>query len=180
MRLTQTPLVALSVTSLTLLLLGCTTTSSQMYANNQPRLNIEKFFNGSLAAHGIVLNRAGDLTRSVSISMRGYWQYPAGVLAEKIHYNDGENQLREWHFQFQDAHHFTASAKDAVGLATGTQFGNAVHMLYTLNVPVAKHSYTIQFDDWLYMTTGGKVINRTTLSKYGINLGEVIITYDKK
>jgi hypothetical protein len=45
---------------------------------------------------------------------------------------------------------------------------------------VDRTDYAINFDDWIYKMTDEKVINRTTLSKFGMGLGEVIITYDKK
>jgi hypothetical protein len=162
------------------LLSGCASHQAQTTGANEPQFRIQQYYNGNLHAHGIVLNKSGDLTRTFAIDMKGSWKDQRGVLKELIHYNDGKTQTREWHFVFEDAHHFTASAADAVGLAKGTQYGNTVHMAYTLNVPVDDKTYAINFDDWLYMTIGGKVINKTTLSKYGFHLGEVIITYDKK
>jgi hypothetical protein len=157
---------------------SCASTST--YINNQPTLKIQSYFNGSLKAHGIVLNRQGQVTRYFAIDMKGSWHQNKGTLNEVIQYNDGEKQVRQWHFILQDPNHFMATAKDAVGYAQGTQFGNAVHMVYTLNVTIDRTVYAINFDDWIYKMTDEKVINRTTLSKFGIGLGEVIITYDKK
>jgi len=173
--LSYTMFLTISAATLT----SCSTPDAQRYSNNIPKLQIQNFFNKNIHAHGIVLDRSGVLTRSFSIQMHGKWHGQQGLLQEQINYNDGKSQNREWNFVFSDPHHFTAEAKDAIGSAHGTQYGNSVHMVYTLNVPVDNTSYDINFDDWLYMTTGGKVINYTTLSKFGISLGKVIITYDR-
>jgi hypothetical protein len=171
---------AVAVIAATSLMNGCASSNATPYADNQSPFTIQDYFNGHIKAHGIVLNRQGQLKRTFSINMHGQWHATQGVLQEVIHYNDGKAQTRAWHFTTQDPHHFTATSADAVGVATGTQYGNAVHMTYTLNVPVDQSVYELNFDDWLYKLPDGKVINRTLLSKFGINVSEIIITYDKK
>jgi len=176
-----TLLISSALLSSFTLLTGCSTTSEPVQQLNKPVFMIQRYFNGPIKAHGVVLDRKGHFSRSFTIEMYGKWKNSQqGTLAEKIHYNDGEIQTREWHFQFSDPHHFTATAKDAVGVAQGTQYGNTVHMFYTLNVPVKNTTYAIYFDDLLYMLPKDKVFNRTNLSKFGFNLGEILITYDKK
>jgi hypothetical protein len=159
---------------------SCVSSNISPSQSNQPVLKIQDYFNGNIKAHGIFLNRKGQVTRFFSIDMKGHWHENHGSLREFIHYNDGKTQLREWQFTLQDANHFTATAGDAVGFARGTQFGNTVQMAYTLNVPVDNSSYALNFNDSIYKIDDGKIINRTTISKFGINLGEIIITYDKK
>lgn len=162
-------------------LTGCATAPKTAIPHNEKPLMIQRYFNGSVKAEGIVLNRYGEVTRSFTIDMHGKWSSPQnGTLAERIRYNNGEVQVRTWHFKFSDPHTFTATASDAVGPAHGTQYENTVHMVYTLLVPVDQTTYAINFDDKLYLTKNGKLFNRAELSKFGFNVGEIIITYDKK
>jgi hypothetical protein len=162
------------------LLNGCATSTTDPYAATQPILKIQDYFKGDIKAHGIVLNRQGKQVRSFTINMHGHWLANHGSLREDIRYNDGKRQTRLWQFTLQDSHHFTATAADAIGAAQGTQYGNTVHMTYTLNVPVDDSVYALNFDDLLYKLPSGKVINHTSLSKFGFNVSKVIITYHKK
>ncbi|PZP53289.1 MAG: DUF3833 domain-containing protein, partial [Micavibrio aeruginosavorus] len=37
----------------------------------------------------------------------------------------------------------------------------------------------LSFDDWMYLMTDNLVINRSTMKKFGINVGEITISIQK-
>lgn len=40
-------------------------------------------------------------------------------------------------------------------------------------------TWNIDFDDWMFLQADSVLINKTTMSKFGINVGEVIIVFRK-
>ena len=84
-------------------------------------------------------------------------------------------------------------ADDVVGQAMGESRGNAFHWTYTLNMPIgngaadatASHSAAdriieVQFDDWMYLVSDKVMLNKATMSKFGIRLGEVTLSFSKR
>jgi hypothetical protein len=40
--------------------------------------------------------------------------------------------------------------------------------------------YQVQFDDWMYLMTDKVMLNKATMSKLGIRLGEVTLSFTKR
>jgi hypothetical protein len=57
--------------------------------------------------------------------------------------------------------------------------GNAFRWAYTLKLPVDGKVYEVQFDDWMYLINDRVMLNRATMSKFGIRLGEVTLSFYK-
>jgi len=66
-----------------------------------------------------------------------------------------------------------------VGTANGRAVGNAFQWAYTLQLPVDGKVYEVQFDDWMYLVDDRVMLNRATMSKFGIRLGEVTLSFQK-
>ena len=47
-------------------------------------------------------------------------------------------------------------------------------------LPVDGTIYHVQFDDWMYLVTPKVMINKAQMSKFGINLGEVTLSFYKR
>jgi hypothetical protein len=55
--------------------------------------------------------------------------------------------------------------------------GNAIHMNYVLDVPLASgKNIGIRMDDWLYQVSDNSIVNVTSMSKFGFSVGEVVLT----
>jgi hypothetical protein len=67
-----------------------------------------------------------------------------------------------------------------VGQAQGETRGNAFHWTYTLSLPVDGTVYEVQFDDWMYLMTDKVMLNKATMSKFGVRLGEVTLSFFKR
>ena len=74
---------------------------------------------------------------------------------------------------------YTGTADDVVGTASGRAVGNAFQWAYTLQLPVDGKVYEVQFDDWMYLVDERVMLNRATMSKFGIRLGEVTLSFQK-
>ena len=43
-----------------------------------------------------------------------------------------------------------------------------------------RSTYEVQFDDWMYQMDDKVMLNRATMSKFGIELGEVLLSFRKR
>ena len=114
---------------------SCSSISVDEYADNQPRLIAEEFFNGKLNAHGIVKNRAGQVIRYFSATIDAYWTDGIGTLDERFTFDDGEQQKRIWKLKPLGGGGYTATAGDVVGEAALQVSGNSLFLDYILRVP---------------------------------------------
>ncbi len=162
------------------LLTGCSGIMPKEYEAETPALDIRRYLNGELEAWGTLSDWKGKVVRRFQVSMTGTWQGDVGTLEERFVFNDGEHSARTWTIRFTNEHRFTAKAADVVGSATGEQYGNAVNMRYVLRVPVGGKEYDIAMNDWLYLINDEVLINRTTMKKFGITVGELAIAFRKK
>ena len=67
-----------------------------------------------------------------------------------------------------------------VGVAEGRSAGNALNWRYTLALPVDGKVYEVQFDDWMYLMDERVMLNKAVMSKFGIKLGEVTLSFYKQ
>ena len=168
-------------TGLLMLITGCSSNKVDDYATNTPTLDIRDYLNGHIDAWGMFFDNAGKADPMFHVDMTGTWQGNSGTLNEHFTYNDGTTQDRIWHLTFTDDHHFTATASDVVGTAIGSQFGNAANLKYVLSVKTKDgSSYDMSMDDWLYKMNDTLVVNRNEMRKFGIKVGELVISFHKQ
>ena len=165
--------------SLAFLLTGCSTVTAPDYAGKTPTLEIQKFLNGKLEAWGVLVDYTGKADMHFHVTMEGEWHGNEGTLKEWFDYSDGRKDQRVWTFKFDSEHHFTGTAHDVVGIGNGQQYGNAVNMKYTLRVPRKDSTIDLSMDDWLYLVDEHTLINRTKMRKFGVTVGELIISFHK-
>ena len=161
-------------------LLGCASTKVTDYAQQLPRLELDRYFNGRLRAHGIFQKRSGEVVRRFTVAMSCHWEGNQGILDEHFTYSDGTNQRRIWRLTKHDAGRYTGRADDVVGEAEGQTAGNAFRWNYTLRLPVDGKVYDVHFDDWMFLVDEHVMLNRATMSKFGITLGEVLLSFTKE
>ena len=101
------------------------------------------------------------------------------VLDEKFNWSDGEIQTRQWTITKIDEHNYEGIAGDVVGKAVGDSYGAAVKFEYVLLVPVKGKNMKITFDDWIFKQDDKVAINRATMTKFGIKVGELTVLFQK-
>ena len=161
------------------LLFGCSSIDPKIYQANSPKLDIRKYLNGKLEAHGILQDRSGKLVKSFSVKMEGKWQGNEGTLEEHFIFSDGKKDRRIWKIKFIDDNNFTAQAHDTVGMAKGQQYGNSLKMDYILTIDVDGKKYDIRLVDWIFLLDKKNAINVTRMSKFGFTVGKLTISFKK-
>lgn len=163
----------LTILGLTFLLSGCSATLDD-YHGAEPELKLEQFFEGQLEAFGLVQDDKGKVIRRFSVDIRGEWHQGTGIIDEQFLFVDGEKTHRCWRLS-KLGDDYTGVAGDVVGQASGRVKGNALNWRYQLQVPVGDKTWDIHFDDWMYLVDENNLINRATMSKFGLDVGEVTL-----
>lgn len=161
-------------------LAGCASPQLAQYASEKPVLDLRTYFNGTLDAYGIFTDRSGQVVKRFIVVMRCQWNGDDGVLDEDFTYADGTTQKRVWRMKHLGNGRFSGTADDVVGTAQGEQQGNAFRWGYTLRQPVGDKVYEVQFDDWMYLMDDRVMLNKAVMSKFGIRLGEVTLSFVKR
>ena len=161
-------------------LAGCASPQVTDYAQQRPLLELDRYFNGRILAHGIFQQRGGEVVRRFTVVMDCRWEGNQGVLDEAFTYADGSTQRRVWRLTKHAHGRYTGRADDVVGEAQGQTSGNAFRWNYTLRLPVDGSEYEVQFDDWMFLVDERVMLNRATMSKFGVTLGEVLLSFTKE
>ena len=159
---------------------GCAAPTPADYAAERPVLDLKSYFNGELLAHGIFSDRSGKVVRRFVVAMTCSWQGNQGVLDERFSYSDGKTERRVWRLVDQGGGRYVGRADDVVGEAIGVASGNALNWRYTLRLPVDGSVYEVQFDDWMYLVDERVMLNKARMSKFGVHLGEVTLSFQRK
>lgn len=165
---------------LVLLISSCTAKMDvQKFVNNKPTLTLEEYFGGKTVAWGYFHDRFGNLQRSFEVNIDGKWDGKILTLDEDFLYDDGEKQKRIWKIEKMSHNSYVGEADDVVGQASGFSSGNALNWSYDLMLEIKGNKIKVKFDDWMFLHERGVLINRAEISKFGINLGVVTITFVK-
>ncbi len=160
-------------------LTGCAGPAPADYASQTPLLDLRQYFNGKLLAHGIVTDRSGKVMQRFTVQITGTWQGDEGTLDEQFSYSDGRREQRIWKLTRQADGRYTGRAADVLGEARGQAAGNALNWRYTLLLPVDGRTWEIEFDDWMFLVDDQVMLNRAVMSKFGIRLGEVLLSFQR-
>ena len=163
-----------------LLAAGCASVDPQVYAREQPALELKRYFNGRVVGHGMVLDRGGQVTRRFVVDINASWNGDVGTLDEDFVWSDGEKEKRIWTLRPVPGQpgRWTGTAADVVGQASGTVAGNALNWRYTLAYKTAEgKTYNIGFDDWMFLIDERVMLNRAVMSFWGFKVGEVLISF---
>ena len=167
-----------------ILLIACAGPNVQQYANEKPTLDLSEYFSGTIDAHGIFTDRSGEVKKRFTVLIKADWKMvngkKVGTLDESFDYSDGTKQKRIWTLTEQSSGKYIGTASDVVGEAQGDLAGNALNWTYTLVLPVDGTIYHVQFNDWMYLVTPKVMLNKAKMSKFGIDLGEVTLSFYKR
>lgn len=160
------------------LLVGCSTNISD-YQSTTPTFDMKTFFDGKLAAYGMVQNRNGKVIRRFRADLIGSWEGNKGLLEEDFFYDDGETQRRVWNLVKHGDNNYSGVASDTVGEATGQSQGFAFNWRYTLAIDVDGTTWDIDLNDWIYQLDESRLINQTEMTKWGFNVGQITLIIEK-
>ena len=169
-----------------LALAGCSSTPVERYAAEKPVLDLARYFNGTIDGWGMFQDRSGEVVKRFHVVIEAKWSRGAdgtgevGVLDESFTYSDGSTQKRVWTITRTGEGQYSGTAADVVGTASGQAAGNALRWRYVMALPVDGKIYNVDFDDWMYLMDGEVMLNRSAMSKWGIRLGEVTLSFRRR
>ncbi len=167
-----------------LLLVSCSSPQVSQYASEKPALDLSDYFSGTIDAYGIFTDRSGEVKKRFTVLIKANWIVrdgkKVGTLDESFEYSDGTKQKRIWTLTETSPGSYIGNADDVVGDAQGQLAGNALNWTYTLALPVDGTIYHVQFNDWMYLVTPKVMLNKAKMSKFGIELGEVTLSFYKR
>lgn len=142
-------------------------------------LDLERFFDGTLVAHGQFQDRFGTVRARFRVDMEGHWDGQTLRLDEDFTYDDGRKDNRVWTLTKTGPEEWQGTAPDVIGVATGREKGDTFNWTYTVDLPQGDSTLRVQFDDWMWKMSESRLINRAYVSKLGVTVGEVIIFFEK-
>jgi hypothetical protein len=173
-------LTGLSATAGAIGLAGCAGPAVQDYADQKPTLDLKTYFNGTVDAWGMFTDRNGKVVKRFTVEMKCQWTNDQGILDEDFLYPDGKTEKRIWKLTDKGNGAFTGTAGDVVGIAQGQAKGNAFNWSYTLALPVDGSILNVQMDDWMYLMNDRVMLNKARMTKLGIHLGDVTLSFMKR
>lgn len=176
----QRRLLLSAAAALPIVLSGCASQNLDDYAQEKPVLDLSAYFNGTIDAQGFFQDRSGQIVKRFTVLMECTWTGNQGVLDEHFTYSDGTTQRRIWKLTKHADGRYTGTADDVVGVASGRTVGNAFRWQYTLSLPVDGTIYAVQLDDWMYLMTDRIMLNRATMTKWGVRVGEITLSFTKR
>ncbi len=169
----------ISLTVLCLVMSGCSEQRIEDHKIMKPTFSLSEFFKGPLKAEGIVYGFSGNPTRYFHADLHGEQNGNVITLKEDFIFKDGEKSQRTWLLTLKNDFEFSGTAHDVVGASEGRQLGNAVNMKYILRVPYGDSTIDLSMDDWMYLMDEKTVLNRTSMNKFGIKVGELFLVIRK-
>ena len=160
--------------------ISCSSNSIQDYNGKKPDFDFLNFFHGDVEAWGIIEDRFGNLKRQFKVEMFGKMDNGVLIVEEDFYYSDGEKDKRIWKFNKFSEKNYNGIANDIIGTALGKEEGNAFNMSYQMDLDVGLMELRVTFDDWMYRIDKNTVINKASISKYGLNIANITLFFYKK
>ncbi len=143
------------------------------------QFNLEEFFEGKVVASGQFQDVLGTVRRRFDVEITGTWDGQTLRLVEDFAYADGTFEQRIWTLRKTGAQTWAGTAPGVTGEATGEERGDTFNWTYTIDLPVPDGTMRVSFDDWMWQLGERRVLNRAYMKKYGADIGEVIIYFEK-
>ena len=140
----------------------------------------EEFFTGQLSCSGMFVDRFGQVRRRFIADVDCVPTDSGFALHENFLFDDGEVEKRTWHIIKQENGHYKGQCDDLHGFASGTLEGPALKWRYQFFLNLGTRKLKVDFDDLMVQQSPNIVLNRAKVRKFGILLGELFITFQRK
>lgn len=162
------------------LLISSCSVQLEDYQQSKEPFSIKSYFNGNVIAWGMVQDYGNKVKRRFCVEIEGSWQDNSGVLAETFYFDDGEVTYRNWQLSLMPDGSYQGTAEDVVGIAMGKHKGFAFQFQYQLLLNLDNETYQVSMDDWMYQIDQHKVMNTTSMSKFGVEVAKITLFFDKE
>ncbi len=151
---------------------------------SKQKLNLEEFFDGDFVAYGQFQDILGTVRRSFVVDLKGEWDGERLRLVEDFVYEDGATEQRIWTLRKTGPDSWEGTAPGVIGVATGEEQDNRFNWRYEIDLPVpaadgTNETVRVTFDDWMWLLSEDRLLNRAYVKRYGVDIGDVIISFEK-
>ena len=147
---------------------------------SEMEFNLEEFFEGEVTATGQFQDVFGTVRRRFDVTIDGTRDGKTRALVEDFAYADGTVEQRIWTLRKTGPQSWEGSAPGVLGVAAGEENGDTFNWVYTIDLPVPDGTLRVSFDDWMWQLSETTVLNRAYMKKFGVDVGEVIILFEKQ
>ncbi len=138
------------------------------------------YFAGETIAFGIFEDRFGRERKRFSVAIVGQAEGSSLRLEEDFLFSDGTTSQRVWFLRREAGNRFSGTCADLIGEAAGEQSVGCASMTYAMKLDIGnRRSLKVKFSDVFYAAGNGSVINRATVTKWGIGIGQALIVFTK-
>ena len=142
-----------------------------------PNFEPESYFAQRLDAYGVFVDRFGSIQRQFEVVVEGQKTDTGFSLDEYFLYDDGEREERRWDVTALGNGRYEGRCRDVIGVARGVCTVNMLSWKYRFRLEMFGRKVAVTFDDVMVLQAGGVLVNRATVSKAGLKLGEVLLTF---
>ena len=142
-----------------------------------PIFEPENYFAQRLDAYGVFVDRFGSIQRQFEVVVEGRKTDTGFSLDEYFLYDDGEREERRWDVTALGNGRYEGRCRDVIGVARGVCTANMLSWKYRFRLEMFGRKVAVTFDDVMVLQAGGVLVNRATVSKAGLKLGEVLLTF---
>lgn len=142
-------------------------------------LNLEEFFEGKTVAHGQFQDVFGTVRRRFTVEIDGTWDGRTLTLVEDFLYEDATTERRVWSLTKTGPDTWEGTAPGVIGTAAGVERGDTFNWQYTIDLPVPDGTLRVTFDDWMWLLTEDRLLNRAYMKRFGVDIGDVVIIFEK-
>ncbi len=144
-----------------------------------PTFNMADYFEGRTRAWGMFESITGKIKKSFVADIDGRWRGDEFLLEEDFTFSDGEKETRFWRLQFNDDGSFQASCRDTPTPGKGVMTAMRGDLAYSMALKVGGKMMMLSFSDLFYQIDETTVLNRARVKKFGIPVGQVLISFRK-
>ncbi len=159
------------------LLAACAPMKLADFKKSEPTFDLFEYFDGTTKAYGLFEDRFGKIKRQFTVTIEGKVSGDTLTLDEDFVYDDGELQNRVWTITRLGDGSYEGVAADIIGKAQRGGIRQALNWSYDLALTIGGREIEMHFDDWMFRQSDDVVLNRATVSKFGITLGSVTLAF---
>ncbi len=137
----------------------------------------ELYFVQPLTAYGVFVDRFGTIRRQFEVEIQGTATDDGFILDEAFIYDDGVRETRKWVIVKRSEGRYEGRCDDVIGHAIGHHQDNVLRWQYRFRLAMYGRKVSVHFDDVMVLHQGGIMVNRATISKWGLKLGEVLLSF---
>jgi Protein of unknown function (DUF3833) len=137
-----------------------------------------EFFAGPVSAQGIFEDPFGRIKRRFKITMFGTATASGSLdVTEMLTFDDGSIDTRQWTLTRLAPDRFTMAGPDIVGLPVGVIAHGSAEIKYVYRLTVGGRIIHVRLRDRLHRIDSRHVVNRGTMRKFGIHLGDLSASF---